>query len=90
MQDAFLTAVQRWPVDGVPPSPAGWIITTARNRAIDRLRREGSRADRYAQAALLHADDEPRGRWNLPLPTTGCGMVFTAVTRRSPSRRRWP
>ena len=59
VQDAFLTAVQRWPADGVPPSPAGWIVTTARNRAIDRLRREGSRADRYAQAALLSADDGP-------------------------------
>ena len=40
VQDAFLVAVQRWPVTGLPPSPAGWIITTARNRAIDRLRRE--------------------------------------------------
>jgi RNA polymerase sigma-70 factor (ECF subfamily) len=57
--DAFTTAVQRWPEDGVPPSPAGWIITTARNRAIDRLRREASRADRHAQAALLHAQEEP-------------------------------
>ena len=57
--DAFATAVQRWPADGLPPSPAGWIITTARNRAIDRLRREASRADRHAQAALLHARDEP-------------------------------
>jgi RNA polymerase sigma-70 factor, ECF subfamily len=57
--DAFTTAVQRWPEDGVPPSPAGWIITTARHRAIDRLRREASRDDRYAQAALLHARDEP-------------------------------
>ncbi|HJS60007.1 MAG TPA: RNA polymerase sigma factor [Vicinamibacteria bacterium] len=53
--DAFTAAVQRWPADGLPPSPAGWIITTARNRAIDRLRREGSRADRHAQAAWLHA-----------------------------------
>jgi RNA polymerase sigma-70 factor, ECF subfamily len=43
----------------VPPSPAGWIITTARNRAIDRLRREASRNDRHAQAQLLHARDEP-------------------------------
>jgi RNA polymerase sigma-70 factor (ECF subfamily) len=59
VQDAFLTAVQRWPADGVPPSPAGWIVTTARNRAIDRLRRESSRADRYAQAALLSAHAEP-------------------------------
>jgi RNA polymerase sigma-70 factor (ECF subfamily) len=51
VQDAFLTAVARWPEDGVPPSPPGWIVTTARNRAIDRLRRESSRADRHAQAA---------------------------------------
>jgi RNA polymerase sigma-70 factor (ECF subfamily) len=59
VQDAFAAAVQRWPATGVPPSPAGWIITTARNRAIDRLRREASREDRHAQAALLHARDEP-------------------------------
>src|SRR5881227_3383047 len=59
VQDAFTEAVRRWPEAGLPPSPAGWIITTARNRAIDRLRREASRADRHAQAALLHARDEP-------------------------------
>ena len=59
VQDAFATAVQRWPADGLPPSPAGWIITTARNRAVDRLRREASREDRHAQAALLHAVPEP-------------------------------
>jgi RNA polymerase sigma-70 factor, ECF subfamily len=58
VQDAFTTALERWPSTGLPPSPAGWIITTARNRAIDRLRREASRADRHAQAALLHARDE--------------------------------
>ncbi|MBA3529337.1 MAG: RNA polymerase sigma factor [Propionibacteriaceae bacterium] len=58
VQDAFASAVQRWPSDGMPPSPAGWIITTARNRAIDHLRRESSRADRHAQAALLHAQEE--------------------------------
>jgi RNA polymerase sigma-70 factor (ECF subfamily) len=60
VQDAFAAAVQRWPETGMPPSPAGWLITTARNRAIDRLRREATRADRHAQAALLHAgNDEP-------------------------------
>jgi len=53
VQDAFATAVQRWPTEGVPPSPAGWLITTARNRIIDRLRREASRDDR-TQAALHH------------------------------------
>jgi RNA polymerase sigma-70 factor (ECF subfamily) len=58
VQDAFTVASERWPSTGLPPSPAGWIITTARNRAIDRLRREASRADRHAQAALLHAGDE--------------------------------
>ena len=42
VQDAFTAAVRRWPADGLPPSPAGWIITTARNRAIDRLRREAA------------------------------------------------
>ncbi|MEN3284092.1 MAG: polymerase sigma-70 factor, subfamily [Solirubrobacteraceae bacterium] len=59
VQDAFAAAVARWPSAGLPPSPAGWIITTARNKAIDRLRREASRDDRHAQAALLHARDEP-------------------------------
>jgi RNA polymerase sigma-70 factor, ECF subfamily len=59
VQDAFTEAVKRWPSAGVPPSPAGWIITTARNRAVDRLRREASREDRHAQAALLHAPSEP-------------------------------
>jgi RNA polymerase sigma-70 factor (ECF subfamily) len=60
VQDAFAAAVQRWPETGLPPSPAGWLITTARNRAIDRLRREATRADRHAQAALLRAgNDEP-------------------------------
>ena len=58
VQDAFLAAVERWPSSGVPPSPVGWIITTARNRAIDRLRRESSRDDRHAQAMLLHANEE--------------------------------
>jgi RNA polymerase sigma-70 factor, ECF subfamily len=59
VQDAFAEAVRRWPCAGLPPSPAGWIITTARNRAVDRLRREATRADRHAQAALLQARDEP-------------------------------
>jgi RNA polymerase sigma-70 factor (ECF subfamily) len=57
VQDAFTAAVERWPEGGLPPSPSGWIITTARNRAIDRLRRESSRHGRQlqAQAALAAA-----------------------------------
>jgi RNA polymerase sigma-70 factor (ECF subfamily) len=57
--DAFTAAVATWPERGVPPSPAGWIITTARNRAIDRLRRESVGAAKLAEAALLHAPAEP-------------------------------
>jgi RNA polymerase sigma-70 factor (ECF subfamily) len=59
VQDAFAEAARRWPPAGLPPSPAGWIITTARNRAIDRLRREAARDAKHAQAALLHAREEP-------------------------------
>jgi RNA polymerase sigma-70 factor (ECF subfamily) len=59
VQEAFLVASERWPASGVPPNPGGWITTTARNRAIDRLRREASRHDRHAQAALLHESTEP-------------------------------
>jgi RNA polymerase sigma-70 factor (ECF subfamily) len=59
VQDAFAVAIARWPSSGVPPSPAGWIITTARNRAIDRVRRESSREDRHAQAMALQAVPEP-------------------------------
>ena len=59
VQEAFAVAAERWTADGVPASPAGWIITTARRRIIDRLRREASRDDRQAEAALLHQRDEP-------------------------------
>jgi RNA polymerase sigma-70 factor (ECF subfamily) len=78
VQDAFATAVQRWPVDGVPPSPAGWIITTARNRAIDRLRRESTRADRHAAALLLHApDDAPDPGQESPVRDDRLRLIFT-------------
>jgi RNA polymerase sigma-70 factor (ECF subfamily) len=53
VQDAFTTATQRWPTEGVPPSPPGWIITTARNRAVDRLRRDAAGAGKLAEAARL-------------------------------------
>ena len=59
-----MVASERWPVDGLPPNPGGWLTTTARNRAIDRLRREASRNDRHAQAALLHQTRRAnRNRW---------------------------
>ncbi|TXS51864.1 sigma-70 family RNA polymerase sigma factor [Streptomyces sp. uw30] len=75
VQDAFTTALRRWPETGVPPSPAGWIITTARNRAVDRLRREAGRDARHAQAALLHAADAPREEG--PVHDERLRLVFT-------------
>jgi RNA polymerase sigma-70 factor (ECF subfamily) len=57
VQEAFATALARWQQTGVPPSPAGWIITTARNKALDRLRRESTRNDRQHAAQIL-ADRE--------------------------------
>ncbi|HWY93675.1 MAG TPA: sigma-70 family RNA polymerase sigma factor, partial [Steroidobacteraceae bacterium] len=53
VQEAFATALARWPQAGIPPSPAGWIITTARNKALDRLRREATRSERQRAAQLL-------------------------------------
>jgi len=54
-------AVERWPSTGIPPSPAGWIITTARHRAIDRLRRESYALDRIPEAAALETSDDQDG-----------------------------
>ena len=75
--DAFVAAVERWPERGLPPSPAGWIITTARHRAIDRLRREASRADRHAQAVLLHAADEAAPDEEGPVADERLRLIFT-------------
>jgi RNA polymerase sigma-70 factor (ECF subfamily) len=74
VQDAFTEAVRRWPASGLPPSPAGWIITTARNRAIDRFRREASRDDRHAQAALFHAGQPSEAE---AVPDDRLRLIFT-------------
>ncbi|WP_328794193.1 RNA polymerase sigma factor [Herbidospora solisilvae] len=66
VQEAFAVAAERWPRDGTPPSPAGWIITTARNKLIDRNRREATRPGRHAEALLLHAPGEPAGEGAVP------------------------
>jgi len=54
--EAFAIAAERWPNTGIPPNPGGWITTTARNRAIDRLRRESTRSERHLEAHRLHTD----------------------------------
>ncbi len=58
VQEAFIVALGKWPVDGFPPNPGGWITTTARNRAIDRLRRESRGRELVEQAAALSFDDD--------------------------------
>ncbi|HEV3368017.1 MAG TPA: RNA polymerase sigma factor [Acidimicrobiales bacterium] len=75
VQQAFVVALERWPVSGVPPNPGGWIVTTARNKAIDRLRRESSRHDRQAQAALIHHRDQPTEEG--PVPDDRLRLIFT-------------
>jgi RNA polymerase sigma-70 factor (ECF subfamily) len=61
LQDAFAAAVATWPRDGVPDRPGAWITTTARRRAIDRLRRERGLADRIGRLAALAARETPIG-----------------------------
>ena len=85
VQEAFAAAVQRWPSTGVPPSPAGWIITTARNKTIDRLRREARRDERHAHAAILAARDEaeedPVGDERLRLIFTCCHPAIAPASQ---------
>jgi RNA polymerase sigma-70 factor (ECF subfamily) len=57
--EAFAAAVERWPADGVPPNPGGWLTTTANRKAIDRIRRESKRDGKQREARLLHDDDPP-------------------------------
>ena len=57
--EAFATAVERWPADGVPPNPGAWLTTTANRKAIDRIRRENKRGGKHKEAQLLHDDDPP-------------------------------
>lgn len=57
--EAVLAAVERWPVDGIPPNPGGWLTTTAGNRAIDRIRRESQRDAKHQAAVMIHDDTPP-------------------------------
>jgi len=59
-QEAFVEAVRRWPTEGVPPNPGGWLTVTARNKALDRLRRESTRQARHEEAEMLGAPEDPR------------------------------
>ena len=58
-QEAFVEAVRRWPIEGVPPNPGGWLTVVARNKALDRLRRESTRQARHEEAEMLTAHEDP-------------------------------
>ena len=78
VQEAFAVAVTRWPADGVPPNPGGWIVTTARNKALDRLRRESSRSGREAEAhSLIEARAEPEITEVGPVRDDQLRLIFT-------------
>jgi len=77
VQDAFVAAVERWPSAGVPPNPAAWIITTARNRAIDRFRRESTRDDRHAEAMRLHDAGDPETEEESVVRDDQLRLIFT-------------
>ena len=84
--EAFATAVERWPADGVPPNPGGWLTTTATRKAIDRIRREHKRDDKQEEARMLHDDDptEPLGAIDddrLRLIFTCCHPALAMETR---------
>jgi RNA polymerase sigma-70 factor (ECF subfamily) len=84
--EAFATAAQRWPIDGVPPSPGAWLTTTANRKAIDRIRRENKRRDKQKEAAMLYDDDSPQPRGSLEddrlrLIFTCCNPALAMETR---------
>jgi RNA polymerase sigma-70 factor (ECF subfamily) len=74
--DALLTALERWPRDGIPPNPGAWLTTTAGNKAIDRIRREAKRDAKYAEAAML-TDDAPPPPDDGPVHDDRLRLIFT-------------
>jgi RNA polymerase sigma-70 factor (ECF subfamily) len=90
VQDAFTAAAARWPSEGLPPNPGGWIVTTARNRAIDRLRRESVRDERQGQAhhlygaAVAPAPDHALSQEDETVPDDRLRLIFTCCSPSQP------
>ena len=90
--EAFAAAVERWPADGIPPTPGAWLSTTANRKAIDRIRRENKRDDKHRQAQMVSDDDpsEPAGAIDddrLRLIFTCCHPALAMQTRVAPTLR---
>ncbi len=84
--EALVTALERWPVDGIPPNPGAWLTKTAGNKAIDRIRREGKRDAKHAEATMLHddtphPDEGPVGDDRLRLIFTCCHPALAPENR---------
>ena len=75
VQAAFVLALRKWPADGLPPNPGGWITTTARNRAIDHLRRESRGRELLGQVAEVA--DEETGKEAGPVQDDRLRLIFT-------------
>jgi RNA polymerase sigma-70 factor (ECF subfamily) len=73
--EAFATAVQRWPSDGIPPNPGAWLTTTANRKAIDRIRRESKRDAKHREAQVMDDDDRPGPLG--PLDDDRLRLIFT-------------
>ena len=86
-QEAFAIAAERWPRDGVPDNPGAWLVTTARNRAIDRIRRDRTLAAKTRLLEVPEAAEDADGRDDLPRRAARA-RSSPAATRRSPPRRR--
>ena len=76
VQEAFAVAIERWPATGVPPNPGGWIVTTARNKALDRIRRESTRFGRETEATRRQAEPEPAEEVG-PVQDDRLRLIFT-------------
>jgi RNA polymerase sigma-70 factor (ECF subfamily) len=92
VQEAFLTATDRWPTTGIPPNPGAWITTTARNRAIDRLRREAKRDGHQQHRRSSSMSTNRTSRWwpTVLSTTTAYASSSPAATHPWPSTRRSP
>ena len=90
--EAYVVALETWPRDGIPPNPGGWLTTTARRRAIDRLRRESTRTSKEGEAHMLlelHGTDGPTPDES-SIEDDRLRMVFTCCHHAVSRRPRWP
>jgi RNA polymerase sigma-70 factor, ECF subfamily len=88
VQEAFAVALRKWPAEGLPPNPGGWITTTARNRALDRLRRESRGRELLSQVAVLvPGDQEPDMAEEVgPVPDDQLRLIFTCCHPALPTQ----